>query len=461
MKILYKILVLSSLFISANAQGPGASGHTGGGLCGTNGGSSGGSEDRNVLGLPGPTSSSEDWVYHLNVLEQQENYKINQLFSLNLWDFDGDANANEAAAETMVGSNEEVLALGHDVGGLIARKIHATNPNVNGAVLVGTPLRGSMMYRNLSFVQNGENSEIYQTIEGIGDWLGDNDCPTCNKRKKILELLDEIQGEPMMSAAIAEDPFSYHNQIPDHSLDNTAILWGNAGNQTLIDLLDSKGLLDPSFSQDLKKCAEEQRKIREAYIEDQKTSFLISSISTIYKIVSDAIKVVKGEVTKAADIVKTISDVVKNFRDLIEKNDKLSKEEKELLLCDLADRQLEAVWRFRILGGVGNLMVEIDNPNYDEDKCNEATFNCQYNTWHPNHEGFCLDIEVYCNGTGWIVRTEPTDLLFTRTEQTLATQAYIVEELDANHFQEQEFDRNRAQYLVVYDNTNPNLKLPK
>ena len=416
-------------------------------------------QPRDVLAVPGTFSSSYDWHPEINLMRNSDGYLIRDVFSPSLFDWNATISGNVSNLNNMVDhpnhNYANVLGLGHDVGGLALRGLKQVNPKVTGLILVGTPNRGSNLLRDLQSPP-GVNSNFEDWLKTLDAWKGGVECKDCDKTKKLIEFVKAFKAEKYGEGAI-NDANAYYNSLPAPDPNSTAIIWGNAGNQTIGTFLGSMDGINPASFIDLEECARRVKAIKEAKIKEKKWDQKLDRVVGFFTLFTNFFSLnlkdpklgVDGLITKVA---KFITDGIKLVLDDIKNSKALSQEEKDLFICDFANQRLEAEWKLRIIGGTTKVITTyVNGPQYDPQKCQLYQPMSQWNTSHPNHASYCYYASLYCTNTVLTFVTEPTDLVFTKTEQTHPSVTNNWELRNTNHFQEQAYNNNKSalQYIFV------------
>ncbi len=426
---------------------------------------------RDVLAVPGTYSSSYDWHPEIDVMKNTDKYLIREAFSKikdangNYPYFDWKAtiaeNVNKLnfTVNNPVHNYTNVLGLGHDVGGLALRGLKEINSKVTGIILVGTPNRGSNLLRDLQSPE-GDSSKIEKWLALLNSWKGGVECKDCDKTKHLIDFVRAFKNENYGKGAI-NDPNSYYNTLPNPDPNTTAIIWGNAGEQKLGTFLGSMGGINPSSFVDLEGCAKKLKEIREAHLKEKKLQQKIDRITGFFSIFTSFFSVTAKDTTNTiASIITKVGNFITTTTDVILKDIKTSKEineeERNILICEIANQRLEAEWKLRVIGGTSQLKKSLVNgPNYNAQLCQEYSYQCQYNQNSPAGQTYCYYASLYCQQTINTLVADPTDLVFTKTEQTHPSVPAnkTFELINVNHFQEQAYDNNRIKIKPLFDYT--------
>lgn len=426
-------------------------------------------QPRDVLAVPGTYSSSYDWHPEINLMRNSDDYQIRDVFSPSLFDWNATIPGNVSNLNNMVNhpnhNFDNVLGLGHDVGGLALRGLKQTNTKVTGLILVGTPNRGSNLLRDLQSPP-GEISKFEKWVTDLDSWKGGVECKDCDKTKKLIEFVKAFKAEKYGEGAI-NDPNGYYNSLPAPDPNSTAIIWGNAGNQSLATFLGSMGGINPSSFIDLEGCAKRLKQIREAKLKEKKLQQRIDRITGFFSLFTNFFSLKLKDSTKTLpNIITEVGGFITSSAELLLKDIKASteinQEEKDILICELANQRLEAEWRLRVIGGTSKLKkTYVNGPQYNAQLCQTYSYQCQYNQNSPAGSTYCYYASIYCPQTVLTLVTEPTDLVFTKTEQTHPSVGKEFEIL-ANHFREQAYDVNGVRIKPLFNgNSGSWFRVPK
>lgn len=115
---------------------------------------------------------------------------------------------------------------------------------------------------------------------------------------------------------------------------------------------------------------------------------------------------------------------------------------------------LEAQWVINLSGGSPTFTYTyVEGPQYDEELCEFYSYQCQYNSMHPDHASFCYYAEdVYCLQEELTITYEPHDFVYSKTEQTLAELENSNHQIriEANHFEEQSYLKYQNRYDDIF-----------
>lgn len=423
---------------------------------------------RDVLAVQGAPGNSYDWHPEINQM-RSNGYQIRDVFSTLYFSIQNTVPINVLNLDLTVNNPTHnytnVLGLGHDTGGLAIRGLRQANPSVVGQILVGTPNRGSNFLRELNNNAVGELSSIENFVNTIDEWKGKVECPECNKTALLLQYLDGIKGEPYSLGAI-NDPNGYYALLPavDHA--TTAVIWGDAVGQTLGHFLGSRGGVQYTSNVDLQGCADRLRAIAESDIALEEEIRVIELTTGFFANFLSLLGTALTENVTPGQLVSAGSDYVRNQSELliadIRARRDIAKDIQDLLICELANQRLEAEWIIKVQGRPTGLVdVVVVNPNYNEELCRQNTYQCQYNSYHPDHATFCQNQELYCHETVQQVTFEKHDFVYTQTEQTIPNLPNQFR-IEANHLQEQQWERNQDPLMRLFSgNVHPAFHVPK
>ncbi len=442
-KILYIFLLIPFLINSGYAQG-----HT----C------NGDFTPRNILTVPGAPGNSFRWSPSIMDMKNSTsgNYFINDITDSNIFSRKeripvGITQLQSNINLPILESPTNILGLGHDVGGLALRGLSESDSRITGQIIVGTPNQGSELLRDLyTEIDVNGNPLIFAFFDDLDRFRGDAKCEDCDKIGALRDQINGLRNSPYGAEGV-RNPSSYYNSLSDPDPSTTAVIWGNAGEQTLSDLLGSRSSIFQSSSIDLESCASTLKAKRESELTSRVVANQINCVTGFGGVITSVVKGIKsflGEegipftISNAANAIKTIIDTRSEaIKNKIKESKDIDEETRRLLICELANQRLEVEWRIRVSGTNGTFLdIETDNPNYNQELCEEASYNCQYNTQHPNHEAFCITANLYCHDVMTIFRFEESDLVYTKSEQLIDNFSGFIAEVAANHYDEQDYN---------------------
>lgn len=441
---------------------------------------------RDIIAIKGSAASSYDWHPEINKMKALDNYKVRDAFSNMFYNLNGTVPENVENTDDMVNETtgvpsnynyNEVMAWGHDVGGLVARGLRNENPKVNTLLLTGTPNQGSNLLRDIiGSLPNSTQIPLETWLDNLKDWKGDAKCPDCDKPQKMIDFIKRLKQNSKFLAGGQNDPLAYYQFLPNPDPATTIVLWGKASQQRLGDFLGSMGGISEESFVDIEGCANRLKAIRQAKLENLKLISQIDNVSNFFTFIKNFLfkllnpakdKEGKTIVPSVTSIVKFLIDEIKRKSEelitQIKENEAIDKETKDLLLCELTNQRMEAEWLHRIMSGTGQITITyVPNPTNDASKCTFYDYQCQYNSQHPNHASFCYYADLYCPDKVFGIVTEDNDLVYTRTEQNLPIPVKYTGKMDnTNHFQEQQWSRIKPHVDPYFLNKLDPFHIPK
>jgi hypothetical protein len=429
-----------------------------------------GQDRRQILGMPGPPSTSNLWDSYINQLGSlpPPAYKVEPLFDLGVYSYNSTINTNVNnwinalnVYESQGKNVENVLGLGHDVGGLVLRGL-SNDDRITANILIGVPNRGSNILKEIIL---NDASELNDYIAKLVAARGGVVCDDCSKVTLLDRMIKEMQvNENLLKGGATAPLTGYYNNAPIH--ENTVVIWGNAGNGGIHSLLGSNSFLG---NVDLVACQKNKKAIWMKETRKLERLRVISRITGIVNIVSSLfsitvpIKDENGKVTgNQIDPLKgfsTILSIANGIKADMEATSRIRDEIRKQLICDIFDNALEAAWKLTIADGKVEWFTTPPNPiecekwweMYPQGVVNTPCTDpdprvCEYDIYCPS----CWDeYNLYCNGTQYS-QLEPSDLLYTRTEQTIEGHQPTYE-IFAAHGQEQSWSFNGSVTFPIFD----------
>ena len=389
-------------------------------------------EKRDVLGVPGAGPTTLDFSTYLNGLKNVPpigpGYKIRDIFSLNLYKLDNSLPENAKSLNTTIDfpgqNNNNILGLGHDVGGLALRG--CANSKITGLILINVPNNGSGLMQSFFYPKAHQKTPFVwlDDIEGIADF---EDCGYCRKMKNIRSFVESIMAsEPMLKPA-SNVLNEYVLSLTKPNPINTAVVWSNANGLTLNDLIGRNNGLGQI---DLQACAEDG---------------IASSFGSLaHDFLRNAINGIVG-INKIS-----ISERINRI------NEADSKTRKNMM-CRFSDKKLESDWRLRI---VQDKVSYVTKPNSSScESLDKEAFTALASNFLTPDEADVLYF-TYCEPTYSISVIEPTSLIYSKSEQTLGSE-YVTKEFKGTHY-DPIFIGNYPFLLDFYDgNYGEAYRLPK
>lgn len=444
---------------------------------------------RDIIAIRGSAATSYDWHPEINKMRTIDRYHVRDAFSNIFYNLNAAVPVNVQNTDDMVNETtgvpsnfnyNEVMAWGHDVGGLVARGLRIENQKVNTLLLTGTPNRGSNLLRDIISNQSTNSTlvPLETWMEDLQKWKGDDvKCPDCDKPQRILDFIERLKDNSDFLQGGQNDPLGYYQFLPDPDPSTTIVLWGQANQQKLGDFLGSMGGISNSSFLDLEGCSRRLKIIRQAKLDNLKLIRQIDQVNGFFGTIKNFLQFTllkpekdkDGKITwpSLTNILSKLIDQIKTestkLIDNIKQDEVIQKETRDLLLCELANQRMEAEWLHRIMSGTGQLTTTyVPNPTNDPVKCTYYQNQCQYNSQHPNHASFCYYADLYCPDVYFGIVTEENDLMYTRTEQTLSSNVKYTGKMDnTNHFQEQQWERIKPHVDPYFLNKLDPFHIPK
>lgn len=230
--------------------------------------------------------------------------------------------------------------------------------------------------------------------------------------------------------------------------------------------MGSRGGVQSTSNVDLQECFDRLIAEKTAEIDRDEEILLIEKTSSFFSNVLNFISQVydsKGDVSKILKASSTyINDYSEDLVKEIRAQDKIDKEIQDLLICNLANQRLEAQWIIEVQGESSEFTSTlVESPDFDEELCEFWTYQCQYASYHPDHNTFCENQNMYCGEYIYQLQFEENDFVYTRSEQTIPNLARTYR-IEANHLQEQQWDRNKVPLEELYSgDLGPVFRVPK
>jgi hypothetical protein len=453
---------------------------------------------RDIIAVPGHLSISAQWSGFLSEIKvlQPKGYVYRNLYS-SLPSITILPSSQQATAISSMISNpgpnqqsgQNVLGLGHDVGGLALRGASDIDNRLTALILVGTPNNGSFLLQDiLNGAGDGNVGGFELLLKNLQAQRGSAECPNCNKVDNLQRMINAMK---INSAALennANNINGYYNGVGAPA--NTVSIWGNAGTQTINQLIGAQGGSESTSNVNLQECANKLQsdlkddiKNEQVRLQVNKVTGFLSFISSLFTnvgtIVTPEWKEKKGPdgntildpITKAVKlfqvwpgvgvVLSTITSFItaeaQKIRDNIDALKVLDKKKADLLKCELFDALLEAQWRIKVVQNQGTLEFSAVNAKL----CEELTYKLDnYSGSDAGEIRLIRQKNAACAAINSFI-PEPSDLVYTKSEQILTGKPFY--EIAANHYQEQKWSHNSNVLAPLFDGTAQGLayKIPK
>ena len=399
---------------------------------------------RNTLWLRGTTINSNGW----GAMKAEMSAKGFQFNDLSNSFFDPSLGIVGAAdqVEDMVGSNENVLGIAHDYGGIVLRDLQLQDPSITAMILDGVPNQGSSGIRGAIESDIPGNSRAEKLVDAVNLIRQGDDCNNCGFIQAFESWIEDMQaGAEFLDDVQQDSPIINNLGEPTVPF---AILWGSIDELSLTSLMSSRAF--PSDSDHFSRCftATLNREREEA--KDQTTRSLINNTQGFFgNVLSAATSIITAAGTSGPagtlGIISEIGSFLSSSRDRITNSIAAVQEEDaelaRILRCELSSQYLAAEWQLLILENSERAEVEVEVSTRGDayrECVQECGIDMAWGDWDSN-----LTCDEACQdqmGTGTEIRTvileDPNDGLLTESEQKLEGYADMFHLARTNHFQE-------------------------
>lgn len=403
-----------------------------------------GDAGRKTLWLNGPDVTSATWS-KAKLAAQSSGYKFTEI---NTWDYNNNTTSNDIlewadifSRKLMNENHGNVLAIGHDAGGIILRLTDKfDNDNISALILDGVPNRGSQALEVL-LPSSGTNRSLAQTkLEQLLDLRSQaQNCVLCrileaSKRWFDLFTIPEIRNyykDLKRDASIIQS--ASYPDVP------YAIIWGNEDEDDeliLSRLISSYGNVSTdAYDGAYVTCYRKELDQRIRDIEDQQVISMFRSIATLAGSIAN-IKI-DGSGISLFSLGAVAEGIINSIASNMQANNNVTRESREVAECELIHQALNIWWSIAIAPH-SVIRVSFSFPpvfceycslcgNLPQPEQNLCIQECQN---HPcNPEDFTF--------TYYTIEIEPHDGLLSQSEQLLPGAAKTYEAKGCNHFQEQ------------------------
>lgn len=343
---------------------------------------------------------------------------------------------------------QNVLAIGHDFGGLVLRRLAAQNSRVTGVILLGVPNRGSVALERILPPTFGGAPEIDGYIKAIGAFRSAaNDCEDCDILTAFESFVDEIQGlETAYRALLPNSPEI--ESLPAPTVPTAVIRGSEEAPFQLTRLLSSRafrpaGAGDEAYLDCYQpRIDRRRREIADAYIDG-----LVSNSLNLYDNITRLVSVPAGG--RPTDSVSSIAGILRRLNDNVVAARERDQALADLLECELVHQGLNAYWN--VIVNQNFYETETITYSYYVDELGECLDQCAadyydgpipiYDNWISCRDAcdYLYDGEpVLVSGSYEVSVYAGHDGLYNLTEQNLTGDGVVgpYEAAGSNHFQE-------------------------
>jgi len=404
---------------------------------------------RNTMWLDGLGATSLGWeetprdleiFYNWDVINIISQYELPEsVYQPELGTFD--------AADYLEGNLEDydnILGVGHDIGGLVLRAMSDGSNNISAIVLCGVPNNGSkgieMAIESTGIDGKSEAQRLIEGIEAIRDGY---ECEAgCSLVSLFESWIDELEDN--------EDIYS--EMLPNSEVINTlsqeenlpqiphAVFWGSMNEFSLTSFLSSLYL--PNISEEaITNCYVDAINAWKDEVNDEREEEVWDSIFGLFNSIKNGIKNLGGENgNPLAAIAGLVSDVGQEVINWLNANEERDEELERILRCETANQYLAISWEVELMkaGSVEYVEEQIgwNNGIYPCSIFCEETVGLDDFTEYRSCVLDCINntpsTPIYQN----VLVTEPNDGLLNKNEQLLDGEAFRYHLWNTNHFQE-------------------------
>lgn len=411
------------------------------------------SAQRDVVWLGGmdATSHRPGFVSTGQLFENQSGFPMNNLVNQSNYKPHEGVVSSVTALESMISGGSDILGVAHDYGGIILRQLQLDNSNISAIIINGAPNKGSNAISQC--IDNGGNPSIKTTaeklIENIQDIKQHDDCEDCD----VIEAFESMVTDIELGAS------AYEYIVPGGDIDNlglptvpTAILWGdselNHTEEFLTSLMSSNALPVTPFADRYTSCVVNNRSRARTLAKQNfelaalraNNNFYTSLISGLGKFIKEL-----GSIPSPAAVLNFAStfinaNVTSRIEEITRVRD-LNEELSSLMRCELANQVLAAEWALMVSGADLEIVEEeVEVPNSDYIACLMECEEIEYELGiNINCNVYCADIPETETETIIVSITQPSDGLYSKTEQSLDNADITVRLALTNHFEETKY----------------------
>jgi len=404
-------------------------------------------EVRNVMFLNGIYSANgfDDYATEAILHNDYYMYDILRDGSVGLNSYEGfDGGAIESAKRVNSGMQEwgydNVLGIGHDLGGITLRFMGTDEGGVSGTdetvgltamILIGTPNQGSRVYHDIAVpALNGDDSEIQRNIQfakALRDQYGnDRVCRSdCNMIDVLEDWVDNLVNPDILEMTEGNSKL---NQLNNGDMSGRSIphvvIWGSKDDVILSELMSALLVGTPatvgtqSVDDELTNCYIEdinrRRNEIEGEYEEELAELMARNSNGVLGIAGSLFgslfskdsgagpggffeRLFEIQVNPANLINQAlnfgVSLVEQNFESQWDKLELLRQRDEELAAlarCELANQWMDAKWILNMM--VGNAETEVvDVPFYEPFDWNECLWECRESLRDSPNSHFCFD----------------------------------------------------------------------
>lgn len=414
---------------------------------------------REVLWLPGLAATSGNGFSVSNGFEEQ-GYNMFQVF----WgsDYQPQSEGVVGSAQTLTSrlinqNHRNVLAIGHDYGGIVIRQMAEQSNRISAAILVGTPNNGSSIIREATVSRGpGVESDIRRMINILEDFASarDNECAGCDVLNTMAEFLSGIEASSQAYIDVWPDSDVLRSLPPAPSVP-TAVFWGNDTRPFPLSRLVGSSQLRSVGAEggELIKCYDDViRRDRSEILREyfsQEANAIFGVFGSIVSVVEGLVGVSAGS-TAGFGVMSSLLELANNVRSGIEASREKDEALADLLECTLIHRTANVYWESLLNQNTVTVTTVPSNFNifnYDDEcllRCDEdyevgsiswerCGSGCSQSdpSWVLDRDGFVTVLSVI---------TDRHDGLLTEQEQRLGNSEIPIptyELRDVNHFQQQ------------------------
>jgi hypothetical protein len=392
------------------------------------------SQTRNTLWLRGIGPASTSWLQTKTILSS-EGYDFKDLHTVgNGGNYD--PLLGVVGAADLLDANitqENVLGIAHDYGGIILRDLQLQNGNISAMILDGVPNQGSSIVEYTSNVANNAKSTAEHMLDDVLDFRAESECDEdCGYISNFQEFLQDLKANGQNLLDVSPDGAALNN-LTDPTVP-FVILYGTIEENSIVELMNSQADQLGAGEDFYKTCylanlRKAQKEAKDEFVKSTLTNVIgfakgfIDNISAVITGLGGPLSTLIGAATDLFNSTK--DDVTAQIEELAKRDEALAR----LAKCELSHQLLQAQWEIQLMQNSNLTYVSTTGPDteYCKQFCEDMGVEDGLNMMLCLHE---------CEQNNTITTTtlvvEENDGVLTKSEQLLdgAVQTYHLEDTD-------------------------------
>lgn len=394
---------------------------------------------RNTLWMRGTSQNSNGWDATKSYMLTTEGYQFNDLIFSNVYNPSLGVEGSSDALVGTFGSNNDILGIAHDFGGLVLRDLQLQEPKISAMILDGVPNQGSSAISFATLSDPGDISRAEKLVNIIQQIQEGNECEFCDLVEEFESWVASLNaGSTYLCDAKSNSSVinNLNNNMPTVPF---AIMWGSVEDFSITRLMSSRAF--PSDGDYFTECYTQQLEMARQETKDNFIRATINNVGGFFGSIASFIGSLLPDDLTPTQIISSVVDLVNatrtNTLNEIEAVKNRDQELARILRCEFSNQLLAAEWQ---LGMLEN-SFQTEEVEYFKTEA-QCRAECEAEGWEDFYlEFICIPDCMEELQIGTVIVADDNDGLLTKSEQLLEGAEKVYHLPETNHFQETRVDK--------------------